>query len=452
MQDSLSAAGPTFPLSTAQFPLWLIDRSLDRHTQQIEGGLLTVQGPVDPGRLRQALARVAAHHPALRLGVEMVGGRPRQRVHATTACEMAEADFAALPPAAAQAAVGKWAAGIGSQPFDLSQPPLWRVGMARIPGGRSVLAVAAHHLICDGWTLRLLLEDTSEQYRTGAAGPAEPLAGPGFPQCVLDRDDGWRRDPDVLDYWRSVLDNCAAPHVIVPGATPANGGGGGAAARLPVDATVSRQVRRVAHRCQVTPFLVFTAVYAVTIGFFSGAVHIPVGTAYHGRTAPELKRAAGLFATMFVLDADLDGDPSFADLLARLRGRYRSALAHRNVALEDLAMERKLTREPFFRHMISYHPGSFAVSGFAGLPAAMDLISAKPTHHELEFHVRELPESFDLQLRFDPSVLGTSSARTVLDTYRQLLGALTAAPQQPVSTAARSGVPAAPQPAEPAGW
>lgn len=440
MRDPLSAAGSTFPLSTAQFPLWLIDRSLGRHVQQIEGGLLTVPGLIDPDRLRGALDQVTARHPALRIGVEPVAGRPRQRVHSTASCEVAEADFAALAPASARAAVIEWAADLGRRPFELSRPPLWRTGVARLPGGRSVLAVAAHHLICDGWTLRLLLEDTSEQYRTAAAGPPEDPAGPpeapagtSYPQCVLDRDEAWRRDPAVLDYWRSVLDDCAAPHVVVPGAVPANGGGGADAARLVVGPEVSRLVREVARRFRTTPFLVFTAAYAATIGSFSGAVRIPVGTAYHGRTAPELKHVAGLFATMFVLDADLTGDPSFGDLLARLRERYRSALAHRTIALEELAMERKLTREPFFRHMISYHPASFAVSRFGGMPAAMELTSGKPTHHELEFHVRELPDSFDLQLRFDPSVLGTGSARTILGAFSQRLASLTAAPAGAVS-------------------
>src|SRR5207244_42357 len=164
-------------------------------------------------------------------------------------------------------------------------------------------------------------------------------------------------------------------------------------------------------------FLVFAAVYAATISCFSGEPRVPVACSAHGRSAPDLKRTVGLFATMFVLHADLSGDPSFSDFLAKLRETYQVCRANRNIALEELTLERKLAREPFFGHLISYHPASFAVSSFAGMPAAMELISLKHVYNELELHVRELADEFVLQLRFDEAAMDAGFVRLVLVSF-----------------------------------
>lgn len=431
MHGPTGVARASFPLSTAQLPLWLIDSRAGNHAQQVEGCLLHVRGEVDAGRLREVIARTTQRHPALRIGYEAAAGQPCQRVHGAVGWTLAEADFSAMPPEVAHAEAARWRAELGSARFDLSSPPLWRAGVARLPGGESLIAVAAHHLICDGWTLRLLFDEVSEEYRTGLPPPAEPSSAASYPGCLLDRDDEWRKDSRTIAYWRSVLDDCEAPRVVVPGGAPA-ADPDGPAVRASVCADVSRLIRGVARRHRVTAFLVFAAVYAITIAWFSGASRIPVASAFHGRTRPEFKRVAGLFATMLVLRADLTGDPSFSELLARMRQTYRDCLANQNITLEELALERKLSREPFFRHVISYHPASFALSGFARMPAAMDLVSVKPAPNELEFHVRELADSFALQLRFNPGVLDAGSARTVLDVFGQLLASLAADPGRSV--------------------
>jgi len=426
-------------MSAAQLALWFIDRGKSKKIQQVEGCLLRIAGDVAPQRLHDVIASTVRRHPALRIGCEVAGGgQPRQRVYGDVPWSLEYRDLSALPPEAAQAEATRWWAEVSAVPFDLGQPPLWRAAAARLPGGRSLIALAAHHLICDGWTLRLLLEEMSEEYRTGAPAPGSPAP---YPQCLLDRNDTWRRDPTVISFWRSVLDGCESSRVVIPG-TATGPVRGEAAVHDVVSPDVARLIRDVARRHRVTAFLVTAAVYAVTIGRFSGIARVPVAVAAHGRTAPGLNRVAGLFATMFVLPADLAEEPSLSELLARLRETYRDCLAHRNIALEELTLERKLTREPFFRHMISYHPASFAVSRFAGLPAAMDLLSVKPSPNELELHVRELADSFALDLRFDPAVLNADEARTVLDAYGGLLACLAA---DPGGSVARAIPPAPPR-------
>lgn len=437
MRYPTGADGASFPLSASQLPLWLIDSRPSDHAQQVEGCLLRVRGEVDTGRLRDIIGGIVSRHPALRIGFERAAGRPCQRVHEAVGWMLAETDLADLPPERAHAAATRWATELAAARFDLAKPPLWRAGAARLPGGQSLIALAAHHLICDGWTLRLMLEELSAEYRTGVPSPPEPGGVRPYPQCLLDRDQAWRDHPEVTAYWRAVLDECEAPRLAVPGTYPE--AAGATAVRASVPPAVSRLVRGVARRHQVTPFLVFAAVYAATIARFSGASVVPVASAFHGRPGQGLKRVAGLFATMLVLRADLTGDPPFAEFLARMRQTYRDCLANQNATLEELALERPLSREPFFRHVISYHPASFTVSGFGGILADMDLMSGKPAPNELEFHVRELSGSFALQLRFGQAVLDRGAARTVLDAFGQLLASLAADPERRVAAVKAAG-------------
>jgi non-ribosomal peptide synthetase component F len=222
---------------------------------------------------------------------------------------------------------------------------------------------------------------------------------------------------------------------VVPQTVAAASGGEGAP-QVPVSADVARLVRDVARRYRVTAFLVFAAVYATTIARFSDATRVPVAVASHGRGAPGLARVAGVFSTLFVLPTDLTGDTSFGEFLTRLHPTYRACLANRNVTLAELALERKLSREPFFRHVISYHPAGFAVRDFAGMPAAMDIVSAKPAPNELEFHVREVADAYVLQLRFDPAVLDAGAARAVLDDFGRRLASFATDPDRGVAPAA----------------
>jgi hypothetical protein len=435
MRYQPGTAGASYPLSASQLPLWFIDGRQSNRAQQAEGCLLWVRGEVAASRLRDVISGLVTRHPALRIGFERAAGSPRQRVHATVDWTLAETDLREMPPERAHAEATRWGTELAAGRFDLEKPPLWHAGAARLPGGRSLIVVAAHHLICDGWTVRLILGEMGAEYGPGRPGSPEPGPAAPYPQCLLDRDRAWSDHPEVTAYWRAVLARCEAPAITVPGASPA--AGGGTAVRASVPAGMSRLVRAVARQHRVTPFLVFAAAYAATVARFSGTSVVPVASAFHGRPAPGLKGVAGLFATMLVLRADLAGDPSFAEFLARMRQTYRDCLAHQNATLEELALERPLSRAPFFRHVISYHPASFAVSAFGGMPADMDLVSGKPTPNELEFHVRELADSFALQLRFDPAVLDAGSAQVFLSALSELLASLVADPERRV-TAVRS--------------
>lgn len=437
MRYPTGAVGASFPLSASQLPLWLIDSRPSDRAQQVEGCLLRVRGDLDTSRLRDIIGGLVSRHPALRIGFERVTGRPRQRVHDTVGWTLAETNLADLPPERAHAAATRWGTELAAARFDLERPPLWRAGAARLAGGQSLIALAAHHLICDGWTLRLILDELSAEYRTGVPSPPEHSGVPRYPQCLLERDQAWREHPEVTAYWRAVLDECEAPRIAVVSTAPE--AGGATAVRASVPPGVSRLIRGVARRHRVTPFLVFAAVYAATIARFSGASVVPIASAFHGRPAQGLKGVAGLFATMLVLRADLTGDPSFAEFIARMRQTYRGCLANQNATLEELALERPLSREPFFRHVISYHPASFTVSSFGGMPADMDLVSGKPAPNELEFHVRELVGSFALQLRFDPAALDRDAAQTVLDALGQMLTSLAADPERLVAAVKAAG-------------
>ncbi|MGH3761692.1 amino acid adenylation domain-containing protein [Actinophytocola sp.] len=425
----------TFSLTAAQRALWVGAGTTADGAQPIEGCLVRVSGRLDRGRLITAITDVVGEQSALRIACEFGTDLPVQRVHPRVRIDLASIDLSARAEDVAAEEARRWATGLVTTPFDLSRPPLWRAGVAALPGGESIIVLAAHHMICDGWSLRLLLDSIGEHYVAGAPRNGSAGSATRYPTALLEREATRKADEKTLGYWRSIVENRAStPLTPSPDRAADAAGRQGAQVSTVLRPELAESLRLLARATRSTPSVVFLACYAAVLARLTGDDRVPIGTVTHGRPTPELKQLVGLFASTLVVPTDVSGGPTVEELLRRVRGDYKDTLAHREVSLEELTAGHDLVRAPLFRHLIAYHSTDLSITRFAGLPATLELVSGGAFTRELELHVREISDGYELQLRHNPGQIGREHAESILRAFVSALCEFVANPRNAISS------------------
>ncbi|MFI7144148.1 amino acid adenylation domain-containing protein [Nonomuraea sp. NPDC050022] len=334
------------PLSAGQERLWFLHR-LDPDDASYNMYIVRrLRGPLDPEALRRALTALLDRHESLRTRFPEVDGRPVAVVeHAGRPADVELLD--AGDEAAARALV----AARTNAPLDLGAAPPLRITLIRLGEDDHVLCVVLHHIIADGWSITVLLDDLARLY-AGSGGLA-PLA-------VQHGDVArWQREQDgsaALEYWRERLADppTLALHTDRPH-TPGPARGDFHLLDIPDD--LAKALDATARRQRSTLFMVLLAAYQVLLARHTGQTDIMVGSPTAGRDRVELGPIVGYLSTTLVLRGDLSGDPTLDELLTRTRRTVLEAMAHQDVPFErllaELDIERDVTRKPMFQTMLT---------------------------------------------------------------------------------------------------
>ncbi|MEW5930922.1 MAG: amino acid adenylation domain-containing protein, partial [Gemmatimonadota bacterium] len=359
--------GP-LPLSFAQQRLWFIDRLEPGSPAYNMPFPLRLRGPLDAAALRAALDALVARHETLRTTfAEREAGRPVQVVHPPAPVELAGTDLRELPEAEREPAAERLAADDAIRPFDLARGPLLRCTLLRLGEEDHVLCLTLHHVVSDGWSMQVLEREVGALYAAFARGEE-----PGLPELPVQYADFavWQREwmsgetlQAQLAYWRERLAG-APPLLEVPTDRPRRAGLGARAGhtRLALPAGVSQALRGLSRREGATLFMTLLAGFQALMSRYAGQEDVVVGTPIAGRNRRETEGLIGFFVNSLPLRADLSGDPSWTELLGRVRETALGAYEHQELPferlVEELEVDRSLAHTPVFQVMFTLHrPG-----------------------------------------------------------------------------------------------
>jgi amino acid adenylation domain-containing protein len=430
------------PLSFAQHRLWFVHRLDPRSGAYNMPAALRLRGRLDTGVLERCLEEVARRHESLRTVFGERDGEPVQTVRPPAPVRIATADLRPLPPEARMADARRRAAEEALRPFDLERGPLLHASLLRLGAEEWVLLFTMHHVVSDGWSIGVLVDEVSALYDAFARGEPSPLPElpVQYPDYAL-----WQRRrlagpalDEQLAFWRRTL--AGAPPVLeLPTDRPRpalpDERGGSHAFELP--AATARGLRALARAEGATSFMVLAALFQALLARWSGRDDVSVGTPVAGRTLLETERLIGFFVNTLVLRTDLSGDPTGRELVARVRETVLAAQAHQDVPferlVEELAPERSLQHTPLFQVMFTHQPAPEPLR-LATLAVEPFATGEEPAKFDLELVVTERPDGGMAGLvGYRTALFDPATVRRLADHFLRLAAGLAADPARPVA-------------------
>ncbi|HEV2736542.1 MAG TPA: condensation domain-containing protein, partial [Longimicrobiaceae bacterium] len=365
--------------SFAQQRLWFLERLGEAGGAYHLRSTLRLQGELDRAALARALDRIVARHEALRTTFTVAGDEPEQRIAPAgeSGFSLAEDDLAAHP--GAESELRRLLAEEAGAPFDLERGPLIRGRLVRLAGDVHVLQLVMHHIVSDGWSMGVLVDELGALYGAYRSGRADPL--PPLPVQYADYA-AWQRGQvagEVLreqaEYWTGAL--AGAPELLelpTDRARPARQDHAGASVRVELDAELTAALGALGRRHGTTLFMTLLAGWAATLGRLSGQRDVVVGTPTANRGRREVEGLIGLFVNTLPLRVDLSGSPTTAELLARVKERALGAQRNQDIPFEQVVERvqpaRSLAHNPVFQVMFSWQNAPRGVLELPGLVLA----------------------------------------------------------------------------------
>ncbi|MEO3973585.1 amino acid adenylation domain-containing protein [Streptomyces sp. CAU 1734] len=433
-----------FPLSFAQRRLWFLNRLHGADSTYHLPAALRLHGSLDESALEKALGDVVARHEALRtvfperdgepaqLILEPDPSRPGLSVVSVTAEGLAEAVRAAI-----------------AAPFSIGHEPPLRAVLFRPFGAKPLLVLVMHHIVADGWSLTVLLDDLATAYRERTAGPGPPtwtelpvqyadytlwqrelLGDPADPGSVHARQ---------LAYWRAALEGAPAA-LTLPSDRPRPPVAGHRAEAVKVcwGAERHRALIALARRYDCTLFMVVHAALAALLFRLGAGTDIPVGTVVAGRTEEDLDGVIGMFVNTLVPRVDLAGHPSYAQLLRRVREADLAAYAHQDLPFELLVEAvnppRSLAHHPLFQVLLAFGNTALPAPDFGGVRAVPEDAELPGAKVDLTFQLTEhhgaggVPGGVRGVLEYATELYDRSTAESLVARLTRILDAATTAP------------------------
>ncbi|HSK79061.1 MAG TPA: non-ribosomal peptide synthase/polyketide synthase, partial [Thermoanaerobaculia bacterium] len=427
----------SFPLSFAQERLWVIDQLEPGNIAYNLPMALRLEGRLDPELLSRVFTEIVRRHETLRttFGVGS-GGRPVQVIAPPAPVPVPEVDLSGLSPDVRQGELQRLAHEEARLPFDLARGPVLRLRLILLGEEDHGLLLTLHHIASDGWSNGILVGEVGALYGAFSRGLPSPL--PELPVQYADYA-SWQRQvfageslEKALSWWRERLVDAPVLELPTDRPRPAIQGLRGSTVVSDLPAALVLGLKALARAEGATLFMGVTAAFSALLSRLSGQTDLTVGTPVANRHKTEVEGVIGFFVNTLVLRTDLSGEPSFRELLGRVREVAVSAFQHGEVpfsqVVEEVRPERSLSHTPLFQAICALGNAPTSTLELPGLRFTPVAASADSVLFDLSLTVGETAEGGQTILQFRTEIFDRSTALRLLESWATLLCAVAADP------------------------
>ena len=439
--------GSPAQLSFAQERLWFLDQLNPDSAVYNVPLAVRLSGPIDPNTLERSVNEIVRRHDALRTTFSTVDGQPVPITRPKLNVALLTIDLASYPEHEREARAHALLSAEAARPFDLTKGPLIRTTLARLDEQDHLFLVVMHHIVSDGWSLGLFFQELSAIYDAFARGQQSPLSA--LPIQYADYA-AWQREwlqgdllQKQLSYWKEKLAG-ELPVLDLPTDRPRPEVQTFRGARewLVLSENLTASITTLGQREGVTLFITLLAAFNVLLCRYTGQEDVIVGSPIANRPQTETESIIGFFLNNLALRSDLSGNPSFREVLARVRKTALEAYANQDVPfeklIEALKPERSLSHTPIFQVYFNLFnfadeiklPGSDKTVSFVDAWAQSDEDLSK---FDLTLYAGQQGQELKLALVYNTDLFDADSIRRMLAQFGALLAGVVADPEKPIS-------------------
>ena len=433
------------PLSFAQERLWVLDQMEPNNPLYNIPRTLRLKGPLQVAALEKALNEIVRRHESQRTTFAVQDGHPVQLIAPALTIPLVMQDLANIPEVERDEEARRVAVDESLRPFDLTTGPLVRARLLRLSAEDHVLLLTMHHIISDAWSAGIFLQEMGalyEAYCAGAPSPLPELAVQYADYAVQER--GWLQG-EVLDkqlaFWRHQLKG--VPPVLDlpldrPRPNPRTFQGACEILRVPPEDL--RALRELSRQEGATLFMTLMAGFQTMLCRYSGQEQIVVGTDLANRTMPETERMIGFFINLLAVRTDLSGNPTFRELLGRVRDGLLESYAHQEVPfpkiVQEIQPERSATHNPIVQVLFVMQNIPRATRELAGLQVEGFEVPIKSSKFDMAVFIAERPDELIGYWVYSTELFDQSSIQRMIRHFGNLLRSAASQPETRLSALA----------------
>ncbi|MCO5991721.1 amino acid adenylation domain-containing protein, partial [Actinoallomurus spadix] len=417
------------PLSYGQQQMWFLNRMDPGSPEYLIPLVARLRGPLDVATLRAAWESVVGRHEILRTRYALSGTEPVQVIDAAQPPDFPVIDLTGMSESGLLERVEYESA----VPIDLAVEWPVRAKLFRMGDEDHTLVIVFHHIACDAWSMRVFAEELAALYR-GEEPPPPRLQYADYA--------AWERgrpiDERHLAYWRDRL--AGLDPLDLPTDRPRPPVRDRAGALVTFELPDADGVRELARRFDATPFMVLLAGFHLLLARYTGHPDVTVGTAVSRRTLPELQSLIGYGINSLVLRSTWDDDPSFAELLGRVRRTVLDAFDHQDVPfarlVDEIQPERDLSRTPIFQVVFDMVQARTGPIDLRGVRTETFEATRRTARFDLTLLIEEAADgSLSGSLEYATALFDESTIRRMAEHLRRLMASVIADPDAPASAA-----------------
>jgi hypothetical protein len=438
-----------FPASFAQQRLWFLNQLAPSNPFYNVSTALCLTGSLNLIALKQTFNEIVQRHESLRTTFAMFEGELVQIIAPIFTVSFTTIDLQNISPTQQETAVLQLATEAAQSPFDLATGPLFKVTLLQLSETEHILLLNLHHIVADGWSIGVLIRELGTLYTAFVKNERSPLAA--LPLQYADFAE-WQHQylqgevlATQLAYWRQQLSGITAIDLPTDRQRPAVPSYRGAKESIALSPALSEELKSLSQQEGATLFITLLAAFQILLYRYTGQPDIAVGTPIANRNRSEIEALIGFFVNSLVLRADLSGNPTFLELLHRVKNVAMTAYAYQDLPFEKLVEElhpdRELSRNPLFQISFSLQNTPVAALELPGIAfraipygiATLHDFDSGSAKLDLECNLWEDAGSIHGQFVYSTDLFDHATIARMAGHFQTLLSAIVANPKQRLS-------------------